>query len=99
MSVQIDTAHRRHIDVSDQAGSFDERMDEEIGCRREILDVVAELPYQPSHGFPKVPIILNDRDQCCIRHSFPHSSSPSNHEGELSSNVVPPACEFHNLRK
>jgi hypothetical protein len=27
MSVQIDTAHRRHIDVSDQAGSFDERME------------------------------------------------------------------------
>jgi hypothetical protein len=34
VSVELDSGHRRHMDVSDQAGRFDEtRGSEEIGCR------------------------------------------------------------------
>ena len=34
VSVEFDSGHRRHLDVSDQAGRFDEtRRGEEIGCR------------------------------------------------------------------
>jgi hypothetical protein len=64
VSVQLDSGHRGHIDVSDQAGRVDEtRGSEEIGCRRESLDAVAQRPHEPSHGLAKVLIILNDRDQ------------------------------------
>jgi hypothetical protein len=62
--VQLDAGHRRHMDVCDQAGRFDEaRGSEEIRRRRESLDVVVQRPHEPSHGVAKVPIILNDRDQ------------------------------------
>jgi hypothetical protein len=62
--VEFDAGHRGHMDVSDQAGRFDEtRGSEEIGCRRESLDVVAQRPHEPSHGLAKELIILNDRDQ------------------------------------
>src|SRR4029450_901053 len=48
VSVQLDAGHRRHMDVSDQAGRFDEtRGSEEIGCRRKSLDVVAQRPHEP----------------------------------------------------
>jgi hypothetical protein len=64
MLVQFDAGHRRHMDVCNQAGRFDEAgRSEEIRGRRESLDVVAERPHEPSHGVAKVPIILNDRDQ------------------------------------
>jgi hypothetical protein len=62
--VQLDAGHRRHVDVGDQAGRFDEtRGSEEIRGRWESLDVVAQRPHEPSHRVAKVPIILNDRDQ------------------------------------
>ena len=64
VSVELESGHRRHMDVSDQAGRFDEtRGCEEIGCRREGLDVVAQRSHEPSHGLAKVLIILDDRDQ------------------------------------
>jgi hypothetical protein len=64
VSVEFDSGHRRHMDVGDQAGRVDEtRRSEEIGCRRESLDAVAQRPHEPSHGLAKVLIILNDRDQ------------------------------------
>src|SRR5260221_62161 len=45
VSVQLDAGHRRHLDVSNQAGRFDEtRGSKEIGCRRESLDAVAQRP-------------------------------------------------------
>jgi hypothetical protein len=50
--VELDTGHRRHMDISDQAGGFDEtRGREEIGGRRESLDGVAT--HEPSHGLRK----------------------------------------------
>jgi hypothetical protein len=64
ISVELDSGHRGHMDVGDQAGRFDEtRGCEEIGCRREGLDAVAQRPHEPSHGIAKGWIILNDRDQ------------------------------------
>jgi hypothetical protein len=63
-SVQLVSVHPGHIDVSDQADGFTEtRRCEEIRCRREGLDGIAERPHEPSHGFEKVPIIVDDRDQ------------------------------------
>jgi hypothetical protein len=41
--MELEPGHRRHMDVSDQAGGFGEtRRCEEIGCRREGRDVVAK---------------------------------------------------------
>jgi hypothetical protein len=59
VSVERHSGHRRHMDVSDQAGRFDEtRGCEEFGWRRE-----GQRPDEPSHRLAKEPIILNDRDQ------------------------------------
>jgi hypothetical protein len=41
--VELESGHRRHMDVGDQAGGFDKaRGCEEIGSRRESLDSVAQ---------------------------------------------------------
>jgi hypothetical protein len=64
VSVELDSGHRRHMDVGDQASRFDEtRGCEEIGRGGERLDGEVQRPHEPSHGLAKVPIILNDRDQ------------------------------------
>jgi hypothetical protein len=64
MSVELESGHRRHMDVGDQAGGFDEtRGGEEIGCGRESLNGVAKRPQEPSHGVAKELIIINDRHQ------------------------------------
>jgi Histidine kinase-, DNA gyrase B-, and HSP90-like ATPase len=64
MSVEVDSGHRRHMDVGDQAGGFGEtRGCEEIGGRAESLDSVAQRPHEPSHGLAKELIIIDDRDQ------------------------------------
>ena len=64
VSVEFDSGHRRHMDVSDQAGGFDEMTGfEEIRWRRERLDAVAQRPDEPSHRLAKELIVLNDRDQ------------------------------------
>jgi hypothetical protein len=63
------------MDVSDQAGRFDEmRGCEEIGWRRERLDAVAQRPDEPSHRVAKELIILNDRDQWRFLHKASGSS-------------------------
>ena len=62
--MQLVSVHPRHVDVGDQADGFtDARRCEEIRCRREDLDGIAERPHEPSHGFEKVPIIVDDRNQ------------------------------------
>src|SRR5215510_692674 len=54
MPVEFNSGHRRHMDISDQAGGFDHtRGCEEIGCRRENLDSVAQRPHEPLHGLAK----------------------------------------------
>ena len=67
--IEFEPGHRRHMDVSDQAGGFAEtRRCEEIGCGREGRDVVAKRSHEPPHGFAKELIVLDDRDERCPRH-------------------------------
>jgi hypothetical protein len=62
--VEFYPSHRRHIDVSDQHGSFlKTRGREEIGRRCKSLDAVALRSQEPSYRLAKVLIILNDRHQ------------------------------------
>jgi hypothetical protein len=62
-SVEFAPGHRRHVDVGDQAGRFDEtRGCEEIGRRWKSLDGIAQRPHEPSYGIAKEPIIFNDRN-------------------------------------
>src|SRR5215472_5633245 len=69
--VEFDPAHRRHIDVSDHAGCFNEmRRSQEIGRRRESLDGIALGFYEPPQRLAKELIILDDRYQRCFRHRF-----------------------------
>jgi len=64
LPIKFDPGHRGHMDVSDQAGCFNEaRRCEEIGCRREDLDAIALGSHQSFHRLAKELIILDDRDQ------------------------------------
>ena len=70
VSAELNTGHPRHVDVSNEAGGFNEtRRREEIGCRRVNLDIVAQRSHEPSHGIAKGRIILNDRYQRSFRHA------------------------------
>jgi hypothetical protein len=61
VSVELDTGHPRHMDVSDKAGRFNEtRRREEVGCRRVSLDIESQGSHEPSHGIAKGRIVLND---------------------------------------
>ena len=85
MSVEVGPGHRRHMDVSDQAGSFGEtRGREKIGCRLESLDGVAQRPHEPFHRLAKQPVILDERDQRCFRHTNSGSSFGLPHTGMSS---------------
>ena len=45
MFVELNTSHSRHLNVGDQArGCREERRCQEIGCRRERFDSVAQRP-------------------------------------------------------
>ena len=69
MSVELNAGHSRHLDVADQAcGLRKERRCEEIGCRRERFDGVAQRRHELPHGFAKRLIILDDRYQRTFRH-------------------------------
>jgi len=62
--VELEAGHLRHVDISDQAACFGEmRRCEEIGCRRKSLDSICQRSHEPSHGFAKELIVLDDRDQ------------------------------------
>ena len=64
VSVELESGHRGHMDVGDQAGGFDKaRGCEEIGRRWKSLDATAQRPHEPCHGLPKELIILNNRNQ------------------------------------
>src|SRR3954453_1788337 len=63
VSVELGSGHPRHLDIGDQASSFDEtRRRKEIGCGRKYLNGVAQRPHEPFHRLAKELIILNDRD-------------------------------------
>lgn len=64
MSEKFDPRHRRHMDVGDQAGCFNDTWGrEEVGRRRESIDAVAQGSQQPPHGLAKGRIVFNDRHQ------------------------------------
>ena len=69
MSVELNSGHSRHLNVGDQTrGCTEQRRCQEIGCRRERFDGVAQRRYELFHGFAKGLIILHDRYQCTCRH-------------------------------
>jgi hypothetical protein len=69
VSVELNAGHRGHMNVGDQACGFGEtRGGEEIGCRCEILDGIAQRRHEPPHGRAIEPIIVNDRDEWRFRH-------------------------------
>jgi hypothetical protein len=72
--VELNSSHSRHLDVGDQAGGFrKERRCQEIGCRGERFDSVAQQCYEFSHGFSKGLIILDNRYQWMLRHRGFHA--------------------------
>jgi len=69
MPLKLNASHSGHLNVSDQAGGFrKKRRRQEIGCRGERFDGVAQRPYEFLHGFSKGLIILDDRYQWLLRH-------------------------------
>jgi len=69
MSVELNASHSGHLNVGDQAAGFGkEGRGQEIGCRGERFDRVAQGPYEFSHGFSKGLIILHNRYQWMLRH-------------------------------
>src|SRR3954471_5593224 len=64
VSIELDAGHRGNMNVGDQACGFGKtRGSEEIGCRPEILDGIAQRSHKPPHGRAIESIIVNDRDE------------------------------------
>jgi hypothetical protein len=71
MSVELDPAHSRHLNISDQACRFgEEGRFQELGGRGKRLDRVTQHRHELSHGLAKGLIVLDDRYQCTFRHCF-----------------------------
>jgi hypothetical protein len=91
VSVEFNSGHRRHMDVGNQACGFGKtRGSEEIGCRCEILDGIAQRRHEPPHGRAIEPIIVNDRDEWRLRHTASGSSPEQISPRPLSSSMT---CE------
>jgi len=61
---KFNAGHRRHVDIGDQAGRFPKTGGcEEIRCRRENGDRIAQRSHEPSHGLAKRLVVIDDRDQ------------------------------------
>jgi hypothetical protein len=79
------------MDVGDQACGFGKaRGSEEIGCRCEILNGIAQRRHEPPHGRAIEPIIVNDRDEWRLRHTASGSSPEQISPRPLSSSMT---CE------
>jgi hypothetical protein len=64
VSVELNAGHRGHMDVGEQACGFGKtRGSEEIGCRCEILDGIAQRRHEPRRGRAKELVIVNDRNE------------------------------------
>jgi hypothetical protein len=91
VSVELNSGHRGHMDVGNQACGFGKtRGSEEIGCRCEILDGIAQRRHEPPHGRAIEPIIVNDRDEWRLRHTASGSSPEQISPRPLSSSMT---CE------
>jgi hypothetical protein len=80
MSVELNSGHSRHLNVGDQTrGCSEGRRCQEIGCRRERFNGVAQRRHELFHGFAKGLIILHDRYQytCWHRGFQPAFSRPT----------------------
>src|ERR1700675_3586641 len=76
VSVELNAGHCRHVHVRDQAGSLAKTIGcEEIGCRCESLNSIAQRPHERSHRLTKKLVIFNDRDQQPFRHTGASRSS------------------------
>jgi hypothetical protein len=94
LPIEFDPGHRRHMDVSDQAGCFNQaRRYEEIGSRRESLDAVALGSHQSFHRLAKELIILDDRNYKCSLHTSSGSLHKTRHTS-VPSNAIALAREF-----
>jgi hypothetical protein len=91
VSVELNAGHRGHMDVGNQACGFGKtRGSEEIGCRCEILDGIAQRRHEPPHGRAIESIIVNDRYECRLRHTASGSSPEQISPRPLSSSIT---CE------
>jgi hypothetical protein len=89
VSVELNAGHRGHMNVGDQACGFGEtRRSEEIGCRREILDGIAQRRHEPPRGRAKELVIVNDRDEWRFRHTASGSSPEQISSRPLSSSIT-----------
>jgi hypothetical protein len=88
VSVEFDAGHRGHMNVGDQACGFCEtRGSEEIGCRCEILNGIAQRRHEPPHGGAMEPIIINNRDERRLRHTASGNSPEQISSRPLSSSI------------
>src|SRR5258707_2289221 len=63
------------MNVGDQACGFAKTWgSEEIGCRCELLDGIAQRRHEPPHGRAMEPVIVNNRDERRFRHMASGSS-------------------------
>ena len=77
MSMELNPAHSRHLNISDQARRFgDERRFQELGGRGKRLDRVAQHGHELLHGLTKGLIILDYRYQCTFCHFDSTSLAP-----------------------
>ena len=61
VSVELESGHRRHVYVGDEAGRFGETgRCEEIGRRCKSLGGIGQRSHEPLHRLAKEPIIIND---------------------------------------
>ena len=75
VSVELNAGHPGHMNVGDQACGFAKTWgSEEIGCRCEILDGIAQRRHEPPHGRAMEPVIVNNRDERRFRHMASGSS-------------------------
>jgi hypothetical protein len=77
------------MDVGDQACGFGKtRGSEEISCRCKILDGVTQRRHEPPHGRATESIIVNDRNERCLRHTASGNSSEQISPRPLSSSII-----------
>jgi hypothetical protein len=87
--VEFNSGHRRHMDVGNQACGFGKtRGSEEIGCRCEILNGIAQRRHEPPRGRAKELVIVNDRDEWRFRHAVSGSSPERISSRPLSSSIT-----------
>ena len=90
VSVELDPAHSRHLDVSDQAcGRTEKRRCQKIGREGKVFDRVTQRGREFSHGFSKELIILYNRYYCTFRHHGFNFARPPPYDAQQMSRLMP----------